>query len=186
MPILKQRPRRRMSLLDQSLVILKDTYLWYTRPSMDWKQVDCDGTKDVLSDMGFFPCKAETDIWMRRDCRDHYKYITVYCDDLTIASRDPKAITEPLFHDRKIKLKGTQLPPWLWLRTWCWQCIMHGPEEVHREDEGKISQTLQGETQEISITTQAVSLSYLLLKLHHHHQSEPTNRFYDRISLASN
>jgi hypothetical protein len=38
---------------------------------------------------------------------DHYKYITVYVDNLTIASRDPKAITDTMTNDYKFKLKGT-------------------------------------------------------------------------------
>jgi hypothetical protein len=33
-----------------------------------------------LRDMGFFPCKAEPDIWMRR-VDDHYEYIATYVDD---------------------------------------------------------------------------------------------------------
>jgi hypothetical protein len=34
-----------------------------------------------LRDMGFFPCKAEPDIWMR--CvNNHYEYIAMYVDDL--------------------------------------------------------------------------------------------------------
>ena len=61
---------------------------------------------DVLREMGFIPCKAEPDIWMR-DMGDHYEYIAVYTDDLTIASRDPEAITNALIHDHKFKLKGT-------------------------------------------------------------------------------
>ena len=42
----------------------------------------------VLRDMEFLPCPAEPDIWMK-DCGDHYAYIAVYCDDLTIASKNP-------------------------------------------------------------------------------------------------
>ena len=61
---------------------------------------------DVLREMGFIPCKAEPDIWMR-DRGDHYEYIAVYTDDLTIASRDPEAITNALIHEHKFKLKGT-------------------------------------------------------------------------------
>ena len=61
---------------------------------------------DVLRDMGFFPCRAEPDIWMR-DCGDHYEYIAVYCDDLTIASRNPEAISKTLMDVHKFKLKGT-------------------------------------------------------------------------------
>ena len=60
----------------------------------------------VLDEMGFKPCIAEPDIWMR-DQGDHYEYIAVYCDDFTIASRDPKAITDKLRNVHKFKLKGT-------------------------------------------------------------------------------
>eukprot|EP00984_Skeletonema_dohrnii_P009372 scaffold3594_cov142-Skeletonema_dohrnii-CCMP3373.AAC.5 len=37
----------------------------------------------------------------------YYEYIAVYCDDLTIASRDPKAITGALQKKYLFKLKGT-------------------------------------------------------------------------------
>ena len=42
-----------------------------------------------------------------RDCGDHYEYIAVYCDDLTIASKDPEAISKTLIDVHKFKLKGT-------------------------------------------------------------------------------
>ena len=61
---------------------------------------------DVLRHMKFFPCPAEQDIWMR-DAGEHYEYIAVYCDDLTIASKDPKSITDVLETTHKFKLKGT-------------------------------------------------------------------------------
>jgi hypothetical protein len=56
-----------------------------------------------LRDMGFFPCKAEPDIWMRR-VDDHYEYITTYADDLAISSKDPKAITDILMNKYNFKL----------------------------------------------------------------------------------
>jgi hypothetical protein len=56
--------------------------------------------------MGFFPCKMEPDVWMR-DKGDHYEYIATYVDDLCIASKDPKAITDCLIQKYKFKLKGT-------------------------------------------------------------------------------
>ena len=56
--------------------------------------------------MGFFLSKAETDIWMR-ERGDHYKYITVYVDDLLIASKDPASIIEALEKKYNFKLKGT-------------------------------------------------------------------------------
>jgi hypothetical protein len=53
--------------------------------------------------MGFFPCKAEPDIWMR--CvDDHYEYITTYVDNLAVSS---KAITDTLMNKYNFKLKGT-------------------------------------------------------------------------------
>ena len=66
-----------------------------------------DRLHDVLLDMGFFPSKAEEDIWMR-DCGDHYEYIAVYVDDLMIASKDPKSIVNSLMSEpNNFKLKGT-------------------------------------------------------------------------------
>jgi hypothetical protein len=56
--------------------------------------------------MGFFPSKAEKDIWMR-DKGDHYEHIAVYVDDLLIASREPNAIIDDLTLKHKFKLKGT-------------------------------------------------------------------------------
>ena len=61
---------------------------------------------DCLRQMGFFPCVAENDVWMR-DCGDHYEYIGVYVDDLAICSRDPQAIIDLLTKTHKFKLKGT-------------------------------------------------------------------------------
>jgi hypothetical protein len=61
---------------------------------------------DVLRSMGFFPSKAEPDIWMR-DMGDHYEYIGVYVDDLIIASRKPQALIDAFMNDHKFKLKGT-------------------------------------------------------------------------------
>jgi hypothetical protein len=61
---------------------------------------------DVLRSMGYFPSKAEKDIWMR-DMGDHYEYIAVYVDDLLIASRNPEVIIEALMKEHDFKLKGT-------------------------------------------------------------------------------
>ena len=66
-----------------------------------------DKLHDVLIDMGFFPSKAEEDIWMR-DCGDHYEYIAVYVDDLLIASKEPQGIIDALTSKpNNFKLKGT-------------------------------------------------------------------------------
>jgi hypothetical protein len=56
--------------------------------------------------MGFEPCMAEPDIWMRQ-VDNLYEYIAVYIDDLCISSKDPKAITDTLTEQYGFKLKGT-------------------------------------------------------------------------------
>lgn len=61
---------------------------------------------DTLRGMGFTPSKADGDVWMRR-VNGLYEYIAVYVDDLAIASKDPKKITDELISPRyKLKLKG--------------------------------------------------------------------------------
>ena len=61
---------------------------------------------DVLKEMGWTPCKLEKDVWLKR-VGDHYEYIATYVDDLLIASKNPKAITDELMERFKFKLKGT-------------------------------------------------------------------------------
>ena len=61
---------------------------------------------DCLRGMGFVPCRAEPDIWMR-DKLDHWEYIGTYVDDLAIASKDPKSIVDTLTDKYRFKLKGT-------------------------------------------------------------------------------
>ena len=61
----------------------------------------------MLRELGFKPSLADEDIWMK-DKGDHYEYISVYVDDLLIASRNPKAINESLESKPvNFKLKGT-------------------------------------------------------------------------------
>ena len=48
--------------------------------------------------MGFVPANAKPDIWMRRQ-QYHWKYIAVYVDDLSIASKDPVPIIKTLQDD---------------------------------------------------------------------------------------
>ena len=61
---------------------------------------------DTLRDMGFFPSKAEDDIWMRRN-GNQYEYIATYVDDICIVAKNPKEIARQLEEDYKFKLKGT-------------------------------------------------------------------------------
>jgi Reverse transcriptase (RNA-dependent DNA polymerase) len=61
---------------------------------------------DCIQELGFFPCKAEPDIWMRKK-GNLYEYAAVYVDDLAIAMKDPKEFTDLLEQVHKFKLKGT-------------------------------------------------------------------------------
>ena len=60
----------------------------------------------ILQKLRFFPCKAEPDIWMRKN-HDVYEYIVVYVDDPVICARDPKHIPAAIEHMYNFKLKGT-------------------------------------------------------------------------------
>ena len=59
----------------------------------------------VLTDMGFFPCRMDPDVWMR-GMGDHYECVGTYVDDLCIASKNPEAILGLLVSDYKFELKG--------------------------------------------------------------------------------
>jgi hypothetical protein len=64
---------------------------------------------DCLRHEGFQPCKAEPDIWIRRN-GERYEYIAVYVDDLLFAMTDPETFVNILSDKRgkyKFKLKGT-------------------------------------------------------------------------------
>ncbi|KAL7563771.1 hypothetical protein ACA910_020455 [Epithemia clementina (nom. ined.)] len=62
---------------------------------------------DVLTDMGFSPSKADSDIWIKKvSVGSCYEYIAVYVDDLAIASKDPGAICKILKEKYNFKLKG--------------------------------------------------------------------------------
>jgi len=59
---------------------------------------------DVLCSMGFFPSKAEKDIWIR-DEGDHYEHVAAHVDDLMIASRIPEVVVTALVNEFNFKLK---------------------------------------------------------------------------------
>ena len=60
----------------------------------------------VVREIGFFQCKADPEVWMR-DKGDHYEYVSVFVDDLEVASKGPESIMKMLTDDYKFKLKGT-------------------------------------------------------------------------------
>ena len=61
---------------------------------------------DCMRDLGFYPCKAEPDIWMRRN-GNVYEYVAVYVDDLAIGMKDPKEFITILEQKYKFKTKGS-------------------------------------------------------------------------------
>ena len=50
---------------------------------------------DTLIELGFFPCKAEPNIWMQ-DQDGVYEYIIVYGNGLAIVAKDPQEICDLL------------------------------------------------------------------------------------------
>ena len=65
---------------------------WYERFAID------------LHEMGFLQCKADPEVWMR-DKGNHYEYVSVFVNDLKVASKDPKSIIKMLTNEYKVKLK---------------------------------------------------------------------------------
>ena len=61
---------------------------------------------DCLREMGFFPCRAEPDIWMREN-GESYDYVAIYVDDLAFAMKEPEDFVKTLTDKYKFKLKGT-------------------------------------------------------------------------------
>jgi hypothetical protein len=82
------------------LIISKTLYRLRTS-GLHWH----DRFSKCLHKMGFIPSKAKPDIWMQCD-DDYYEYVVVYVDDLAIASKDPKSITDTLTSTYGFKLKG--------------------------------------------------------------------------------
>ena len=56
-------------------------------------------------EIGWRPCKAKSDVWMKRNS-DLWEYMAVYVDDLCIAAKDAESITKILVEKYRFKLKG--------------------------------------------------------------------------------
>jgi Reverse transcriptase (RNA-dependent DNA polymerase) len=88
---------------------------------------------DCVRELGFFPCKAEPDIWMRQK-GNSYEYVAVYVDDLAIAKKDPKEFTYTLEKKHKFKLKGTGLIAfylvWTSIEIGITYCASHQPNTL--------------------------------------------------------
>jgi len=88
-------------LQDHLLVIVKAIY-GLRSSGARWH----DKFSDCLRDMGFFPSKAEPDIWMG-EADGKYEYVAVYVDDLAFVMKDPESFAKELQTKYKFKWKGT-------------------------------------------------------------------------------
>ena len=61
---------------------------------------------DCLRDEGWTSCRAEPDIWMRKQ-GDIYEYIAVYVDDLALAMKNPASFVDILKAKYNFHFKGT-------------------------------------------------------------------------------
>jgi hypothetical protein len=86
------------------VIIIRALYGLKLSGAMWWQRLS-----DVLRGMGFTPCKADHDLWMRK-CTDHYEYIGVIVDDLLVFSKNPELILEPIQKVAGFELKGVGAP----------------------------------------------------------------------------
>ncbi len=61
---------------------------------------------EALHQMGFFPCLADNDVWIR-NAGDHCEHIAACVDDPLIASRNPQAILDTFADTCNFLLKGS-------------------------------------------------------------------------------
>ena len=64
---------------------------------------------DTLREMGYTPCKADPDVWLK-DCDTHYEYVCVYVDDLMVMGKNPDDFFATLTNTYGYKLKGVGDP----------------------------------------------------------------------------
>ena len=63
---------------------------------------------DNLRSMGFRPCKADPNLWMRRKA-DYYEYVAVMVDDLLVFSQEPVELIMELKTASNIQNQNTLL-----------------------------------------------------------------------------
>ena len=64
---------------------------------------------DTLREMGYFPCKADPDVWIK-DANTHYEYVCVYVDDIMAIGTHPQDFFNDLTDKYNYKLKGVGPP----------------------------------------------------------------------------
>jgi hypothetical protein len=64
---------------------------------------------DTLREIGYSPCKADPDIWLK-DAGIHYEYVCVYVDDIMMVGKNPQEFFDDLTKKYNYKLKGVGPP----------------------------------------------------------------------------
>ena len=68
----------------------------------------------VISDLGFTPCRADNDVWMRpgvnRANEKIWEYVLVYYDDLLVLGLNPRAILNGIHMVYKLKAGSDKKP----------------------------------------------------------------------------
>ncbi len=86
------------------IIIVKALYGMKSSGAM-WHQ----NFSDNMRDLGFRPCKADFDLWIRTT-NGHHEYVAVMVDDLLIFSKEPEMIIETLTGLWGYELKGVGVP----------------------------------------------------------------------------
>jgi Reverse transcriptase (RNA-dependent DNA polymerase) len=73
--------------LDENILVISKALYELRTSGARWH----DSFSAFITTLGFFPCKYDPDIWMRKN-RDVYEYVADYVDDLAIAMKDPKKL----------------------------------------------------------------------------------------------
>ena len=87
------------ALMGHLLIILKALY-GLRSSGLCWHEL----LAGVLRDMGFFPCRANPDVWLRKMI-DHYEYVGTYADNLQVASKQPQLLIDILRKKYKFTIK---------------------------------------------------------------------------------
>jgi Reverse transcriptase (RNA-dependent DNA polymerase) len=73
-----------------------------------------DHLASTIRTLGFGPCLADPDVWLRRAIKpggnEYYEYLLVYVDDILVVSHDPKAVMDLLAQHYTLKAGSVRTP----------------------------------------------------------------------------
>ena len=85
----------------------------------------------ILRAEGWVPCRADHDVWMKRN-GDVYEYLGTYVDDLIIAAKNPNELFDTMVNKYKLQLKGTE------------ELRYHLGADYSRDEDGTLCQSARG------------------------------------------